>query len=342
MNDSGVLEAFEGHVDHADGPVDDFLAGGDDRLGLLAAEHDLGDLGGVGQVHEAGFDDIDAGNREAFLDLLAQLGRDLVGVGPERLLVLVVGVVRVMAGQLTDGRLALDGDEILVVVDVESGLGRVDDVPDDDGGDLNRIAAGVVDFDLLADQVGDTERHPVLGAERIGPVKTGRPDRAEIAADEREDHGLVGMKDEESAAGEPDEKQGSDTAEKGRAQGRLPAELDEINDGEDGESDVDRHDRPSADMEGPLFFNVDHWFLLGYRNDIIMIFHLSRGWDLLFFRDFIGRGIENVSLFRALFFRPAGRTGTAFPGCVRLRPNGRIPLLCSHGEVLEWLNRSAC
>ena len=47
-------------------------------------------------------------------------------------------------------RFALRRHVHLVFVDVEDGLRRVFDAPDDDGGDLDRIAAAVVDLQLLA------------------------------------------------------------------------------------------------------------------------------------------------------------------------------------------------
>jgi hypothetical protein len=45
---------------------------------------------------------------------------------------------------LPDGGLGLDRDEG-VVVDGVGGGGGVADLPDDDGGDLDRVAVGVVD-----------------------------------------------------------------------------------------------------------------------------------------------------------------------------------------------------
>ena len=71
--------------------------------------------------------------------------------------VLVV-VVGVFAGEVAERGLALHGHELLVVLDVEHGLGRVDDAPDDDRGDLDRVAAGVVDLDPLALEVAHPQR----------------------------------------------------------------------------------------------------------------------------------------------------------------------------------------
>ena len=51
----------ERHLDQPDGAVDHRLAGGEDRFGLLAAEHDLGDLGRVGEVGEPGLEHLDPG-----------------------------------------------------------------------------------------------------------------------------------------------------------------------------------------------------------------------------------------------------------------------------------------
>ncbi len=181
-----------------------------------------------------------------------------------------------MAGQLADGRFALDGDEVLVVIDVELRFGRIDDVPDDDGGDFDRIAAGVVDLDLFADEVGDAEGHPVFGAERIGPVESGRPGRADVPADKGENHGFVGIKDEKARYGQADEKHAAHAEEKSDVDRRI-GDVDEERQGESDDDDVDRQNGPSADLKYLFFLDIDHVILLRYRNDIIMIFSLSRG-----------------------------------------------------------------
>jgi hypothetical protein len=52
LHDVFSLRALEGEFDHADRPVDDLLARNDDRGGLLAAEHRLGDFWGVGEADD--------------------------------------------------------------------------------------------------------------------------------------------------------------------------------------------------------------------------------------------------------------------------------------------------
>ena len=64
--------------------------------------------------------------------------------------VLVVGERR---SEMAHRRLRLQLHVVLVVVDVEKRLGRVVDAPDDDGSDLDRVAALVVDLEPLAVQV---------------------------------------------------------------------------------------------------------------------------------------------------------------------------------------------
>ena len=65
-----LVQALEGHFHHAHGAVHDHLAGVDDGRGLLTLQHDGCDLGGVGQIGDAGFDDLQTG--------LGHLGLDLV------------------------------------------------------------------------------------------------------------------------------------------------------------------------------------------------------------------------------------------------------------------------
>ena len=100
------------------------------------------------------------------LDPRAQLDRellgDLLGVAAQRQAVLVVGVVRVLDGDVPDGGLGLGGDELQEVVDLEDGLRGVLDLPDHDRGELDRVAVGVVDLEdgglVVADPGGDLAR----------------------------------------------------------------------------------------------------------------------------------------------------------------------------------------
>jgi hypothetical protein len=89
-------------------------------------------------------------------------------------------------------------DEVLVVVDVEERLGGVDDLPDDDAGDLDRIALAVVDLELLALEVADALRDALLHREGIHPAQPGVADGADVAAEERDDARLVRLHGEEA------------------------------------------------------------------------------------------------------------------------------------------------
>ena len=73
------IEPGEGHLDHADRALDDPGARGDDGVGLLPAQHGLGDLRGVGEMADPHLDDLDAGDRTRCGDLLGELGGDEVG-----------------------------------------------------------------------------------------------------------------------------------------------------------------------------------------------------------------------------------------------------------------------
>ena len=81
-----------------------------------------------------------AGLAEPLLDLVAQVRVDLVAVAAQRRLPVVVRVVRIALRHLAQRGFGLDLHEVFVVVDAEHGFGRVDHLPDDDGGDLDRIA----------------------------------------------------------------------------------------------------------------------------------------------------------------------------------------------------------
>ena len=134
--------------------MDDLLARGDDRLGLLPAQHHLRDLGGVREVHEACFLDHHAGLAQPRLQLVHERSGDDIGRtkkrGAGRLARRIVLVVGERRGEVAHRGLALDLDEVLVVVDLERCPRGVVDVPDDDGGDLDRVAALVVHLQALA------------------------------------------------------------------------------------------------------------------------------------------------------------------------------------------------
>ncbi len=203
------------------------------------------------------------GHVEPVLDVLLELAGDLVGVGPQGLRVLVVGVVGVVGGQLADGRLALDGHEVLIALDVEDGLGRIDDVPDDDGGDLDRVAQGVVDLDRLAVEVEDAQGHLLLDDEGIGPEEAGRPGGADVLAEEGEDLGLVGVDEEEAAEGHEDEDASEDGDDHPGSSGRTMSDVgDKIPAAEEEDDEVDGGHEQAVDAEDGLFLDVFHAGLL--------------------------------------------------------------------------------
>ena len=64
-------------------------------------------------------------------------------------------------------------NEVLVVVDLEQCLGGIDDLPDDDRGDFDRIAVEIVDLELARLEIANAQRHAAFAVERIGPARTG-------------------------------------------------------------------------------------------------------------------------------------------------------------------------
>ena len=105
-----------------------------------------GDLRRVREVADPRLDHLDAGLRQPVLDLLLQMLGNFRGVAAQRHLASSCGVVGVARRQVAQRRFALHVDEVVVVVDLEDGLGRVDDPPDHHRGDLDRVALVVVDL----------------------------------------------------------------------------------------------------------------------------------------------------------------------------------------------------
>ena len=111
---------------------------------------------------EAAFVDGDAGDREPRLELGAKLATDLVVVAAQRHFLMLEIVIGIARADGADRGFDLDADELLVIVDVEQRLGGVDHAPHDLRRDLDRVAAQVVDLDLLGDEVVGAGRDLLL------------------------------------------------------------------------------------------------------------------------------------------------------------------------------------
>ena len=155
LDDMLGAQQLERHLDHANRALDDLLPRGDDGVRLLPPQHRAGDLGGVRQmVMRASMTSMPASPAvpESRRCICAR-SRPPTCAATSRL---PVRVVRVTGRQVAHGRFALHMQEVLVVVHPEHGLGRIDDAPDDDGGDLDRIAVLVVDLQLAALEIPDS------------------------------------------------------------------------------------------------------------------------------------------------------------------------------------------
>lgn len=243
VEDVAFFEVGEGHFDHADGAGDDLGPGGDDGAGLLAAEHGGGDFRGVGEVGDAGFEDFDAGLGDSGLDFGFELVGDLLGVAAEGHGGGVVGVVvMVLGGEVAEGGLGLDVDEVVVTVDFEGGFGGVDHAPDDDGGDLDGGAVVVVDFELVGFEVADAEGDFLFGVEGAGVFEAGVADGAAVGAEELEDAGFVGRDGEEPAGGEEREDEEGDAEEDEGGLVGCACGDEAADGGEDAEEDEEKGD----------------------------------------------------------------------------------------------------
>ena len=199
-------------------PCTIFSLGGDDGVGLLAAQHRLGYLGRVGQMRETRVVDHDAGLLQAHGQFLLEGGGHFLDVAAERdLVVLRAGhlVVGVGGGHMAQRSLALRVHVGVVVVHVEERLRRVLHAPHNDVGDLDGIATLVVHLQMLAIVRAGAQRHlrgdgHVLAAFRVDrrasrPGKKGiRPmealvaDRALVVAEQDENARLIRLDGEEA------------------------------------------------------------------------------------------------------------------------------------------------
>lgn len=192
VDDVFGAELFEGHFDHGDGAHDEGFPRGDDGGGLLAAEHGAGDFGGIGEMGEAAFVDGDAGDAEARDELGAEFAGDLLVIAAQRdflVLEIIVGIAR---PDRADGDFDLGYDELQIVIDIEGGLRCVGDAPDELGGDFDRVAARIVDLDLLADEIVGAAGDFSDGDPWPGLAQAGAAIGALIIAKQGEDAGFVG------------------------------------------------------------------------------------------------------------------------------------------------------
>ena len=88
---------------------------------------------------------------------------------------------------MSHGRLGLDGDELVVGLDGERGLGGVGDLPDDDRGDLHRVAGQVVDLHPGGLEVADPHGQRLAGAQRHDPDQARATHRADVPPEELHD-----------------------------------------------------------------------------------------------------------------------------------------------------------
>src|ERR1017187_8352707 len=197
LDDVALRQPFECHFNHSDRAVDDTRAGGDDCVGLLSAQHGLGDLWRVGQMADAHLDDLHSGNGDALGHLCGQLAGDAVGRAAQRQAV-VCGVVVGMGGRnVPQCRLGLDTHEVEVVVHGVKSTRGIGNLPDDNGSDLHGIAVSVVDLQVVRLEVPDPNGHVPPVGEGQDPGQAGTTHGPDVAAEKPHDPGLAGLHDDE-------------------------------------------------------------------------------------------------------------------------------------------------
>ena len=129
---------------------------------------------------------------------------------------MILAVVGMAARQVSQGSLALDGNEILEIIHFEQRLGGIDHLPDHDGGNIDGIAVAVIDLggpsrgpgrflqnlaglalllrgmDRSGLEIPHTQRDLLLREERIDPEETRFQHRALVATEEQKHPGLIG------------------------------------------------------------------------------------------------------------------------------------------------------
>ena len=145
---------------------------------------------------ELGVFDHHAGVVEAGLQFALERRRDFVLPRAQRDLrmrlgfTLVIGVAR---REVADGCLGLDPHIGLVILDIEDRLRGVAHTPDDGGRDLDRIAAQIVDLELVAVEVVRAQTELALFVERIGPTQAFAAVGALVRTEQQHHRRFIGL-----------------------------------------------------------------------------------------------------------------------------------------------------
>ena len=163
----------------------------------MPAQHGSGDFGRIGQVSQTGLVHGQTGGGDPSDQFVTQPGGDIFSIGAQRHLrvgsffAVVIGVVR---GDIAQRRVHLDVHESLIVVDIEQGLGRILDTPDDIGRDLDGTAALVIHLQLVAGQVADAQGNLLAAVPGQDPAQPGLAVGAAVGPEQHDGHALVGLK----------------------------------------------------------------------------------------------------------------------------------------------------
>ena len=103
---------------------------------------------------------------------------------------IVIGIARADGA---DRGLDLDAHELLVIVDVEQGLGGVDHAPHDLRRHFDRVAAQIVDLDPLGNEIVGAHRQLVAHQPRQDPAQARRAVGPGISAEQGDRRGLIGL-----------------------------------------------------------------------------------------------------------------------------------------------------
>jgi hypothetical protein len=182
----------------------------------------------------------------------------------------LVAVVPARADHRAHGRLALDDDVGAVVLDIESGAGRVGHTPDDHRGHFDRVAGTIIDLECGRVQVVGAQRHLLPLEEGIDPVEAVRAQRAGVAAEEGEDGGDVRLQDAEALAEKDQQGNGQNIEQRGlgrerqRNAERVPGnQPDEGPGSPEQQGKPEGQGEPAGNAQGLFFFrNVAHVELL--------------------------------------------------------------------------------
>ena len=162
INDILISKFIQGQVYHSDCSFDNFLPGSNYCRRLLPLQHSVRNFRCVSQMTETRLNDLDPSLAEAVLDFSLKKRSHLLRATAQAKILsfLAKTVIGMCCCQVTQRGFALNLNVVLVVIDLKQRLGGINNSPDNNGRDINRVALAVIDLERTGLKVSESSTTP--------------------------------------------------------------------------------------------------------------------------------------------------------------------------------------